>query len=570
MINMNEYNVEGGNESPLVERLEALNSILGGIRASMMINDERAESLAEKISKWEELFSCAKGHEIQIEVLREQMAEMSLTIEKFTTLQNDKANDKVIFEKFETLNALLADLRHVIDNDYGVMKAKDILPQLDELRAHQEALESRINGISYSSVTPSRLDQLENRLGDQGSVLGSLEISLRSYSADIEAQRNDLSQLRVSHEAQEGEWRHRVEGLEQWKAECLDSEGRRDASYQNLGEELKSSIVALQKEMGERQDSIEQLAAQVELLKTQRSEPQESASPIGAEIDSFKTQVCERYELLNAALLENSRAIQQVQMGQSLMDAELHQTQEKRVAGMIQELTLARGHIEDQHRKIVEEVEHYKKAHREMSLFRAQLEEKNKENLEDRREISSLREQLEGIGDTFSRQQKFHWMGLAAVFFLGLGVTSWIMPSPTLPSLESSAMVGTEQTQVIIPLDAPAVEMMQNESFTEPSTVVSTQASRNLTASTSVSASADSVQTVGPAFSRQASRTTAPVTGVSTRKIEYTVKDGDSLWKIAKSHTGDGSVTERLERIKKENQLMDGKLRRGQVLSISL
>ena len=568
---MNEYIVEGGNESALVERLEALNSILGGIRSSMMVNDERSESLAEKISQWEVLFSCAKGHEVQIEVLREQMAEMALTMEKFATPSSEKSNDKEIFEKFETLNALLSDLRYVIDNDYGVLKAKDILPQLDELKAHQEALESRLNGISYSAVNPSQLEQLETRLGDQGSVLGSLEISLRSYSADMVAQRDELSQLRVSQEAQEGEWRHRVEGLEQWKAESLDSEGRRDVSYQNLGEELKSSIVALQKEMGERQDAIEQLGAQVELLKTQPSERQDSMEPFASQLELLKAQTSERYDDLNAALLENSRAIQQVQMGQSLMDAELHQTQEKRVAGVIQELTLARSHIEEQHRKVVEEMEFFKKSHREVSVLRTQLEEKNKDSLEDRREIRSLREQLEGIGDSFSRQQRFHWMGLAAVFFLGLGVTSWIMPSPAMPFAESPAMVGTEATKVIIPLDAPSVESTENEPFSEPASVVSTQTSKNLTASTvSPVVPTDSTQSVGPAFSRQASKTTATATGASSRKIEYTVKDGDSLWKIAKSHTGDGSVTERLERIKKENQLMDGKLRRGQVLSISL
>jgi LysM repeat protein len=56
----------------------------------------------------------------------------------------------------------------------------------------------------------------------------------------------------------------------------------------------------------------------------------------------------------------------------------------------------------------------------------------------------------------------------------------------------------------------------------------------------------------------------------SGNKVNYTVQEGDSLWKIAKKHKGKIGVMERIEKIKRDNELNDANLKPGQLLSIYL
>ena len=117
----------------------------------------------------------------------------------------------------------------------------------------------------------------------------------------------------------------------------------------------------------------------------------------------------------------------------------------------------------------------------------------------------------------------------------------------------------------MIPLDAPAVESLEEEPL-----VASTQNPQSTNGTESQTETVETPMSVVPAFTRQSSKGSAAMVDAANRKVEYTVKDGDSLWKIANKHPGEGNVTARIERIKKENQLKDGRIRRGQVLSISL
>jgi chromosome segregation ATPase len=640
---MQEYSVDAGSGSALVERLEALNSILGGIRSSMMVNDEKTEELSARFSRWEEILGTAKGHEVQIEVLREQVAELFLALEKREQVQPQDSLSAETFAKVESLSQVMSELRQVIGGElfdarqelvdlktqfeawsqsqqeqaakadeesahlFNVsLKPEEILPQLDELRSHQEAIESRLNGISQSVTIQQweqldgrqgdlhvriqqleatreklqlRLEQLlslrenfESRLNDQGLGLGNLEVSLREAMDESKNQGQTLLALREKSESLEGEWRHRVEQLEHYRAEALDVDGRldvrcqeiaestdhlrgvldglaqrevvgraRDAELHRVSEDLKAAVVALQNEMGEHQEVAEQMHAQLELLRTNIQ-------------DNVLAQVT-----------ENVESIQQMRLGQARLEEELKQENEKRAEGMSRELVLARDHMDDQQRRVEEDLDQLKKSQREMGSLKEQLEEKGKENVEARREIRVLREQLDELGGSFSRQQRFNLVGLAAVFFLGLGVTTMMLPSAS-PMLAPAAPLVTQASAkpVLIPLDAPEVSAFGDESLQASAAPVKEVAPVEESTDTE-----ESAMSISPAFSRQESKPSQVVSEASS-KVTYTVKDGDSLWKIAKKHPGSGSLSDRIERIKKENQLNDVNIRRGQVLSISL
>jgi nucleoid-associated protein YgaU len=164
--------------------------------------------------------------------------------------------------------------------------------------------------------------------------------------------------------------------------------------------------------------------------------------------------------------------------------------------------------------------------------------------------------------------------GIAAVLLLSVGLSTLMMPDPSLATMSgiptqalsqsTAEPVEPTQSEDWIALDAPALNA--------PEPVVEAPVVEPAVAQQEADFSLD-VPEVAPAVTSSFAlqRTNESSTSAQeAEKVEYTVQEGDSLWKIAKEHRGQGGMMERIERIKRDNALDVDSLKPGQVLSIYL
>ena len=106
----------------VADRLEALNSVLGGIRTALSCADEKTEGLADQCSSLERDLAALSSHQQEIELLREQLAELRLEVNRAHEGKGDQGSD-VAF-RIEELNGLMDSIRSTITVELGAIRSR--------------------------------------------------------------------------------------------------------------------------------------------------------------------------------------------------------------------------------------------------------------------------------------------------------------------------------------------------------------------------------------------------------------------------------------------------------------
>ncbi len=104
----------------VTDRLESLNSVLGGIRTALFCADEKTEGLVEKCSSLERDLGALSAPSQEIELLREQLAELRLEVDR--ELEGKEGQGSDVSLRIEELNGLMDSIRSTITVELGAIK----------------------------------------------------------------------------------------------------------------------------------------------------------------------------------------------------------------------------------------------------------------------------------------------------------------------------------------------------------------------------------------------------------------------------------------------------------------
>ena len=610
----------------LIERLEALNTILGGLRRAMVEGDGRVSSLEDQVA-----LMSSVDLEQKVSQVNDMMSSLRGVIEskletvgaRLTELESQESPEPQVSlpEGFEAewSNVVLGleELKNALSRR---VSAEEIFPQLDEIRAHQEAMESRLHALGQMD-TVEELTELKDRQGDHQIRLQQLEASKEQFGYDVEqlkcqlpemllaqtrTQKNDLEGLGQSlHDIKqeieqrgtqmEAQWaslnqesRDRLKGLEDWKNEALEFGAKIESDLRKAEgktSELESKLYALESQSeaegselrGSMEESISELKMVLDGLSKRDVYSRAKESELQRGIDSLSERLLVsgqgiEAELndLRAELQQKSEALGQLKLGQDNLVEELKFETEKRAEGMTRELVLARDHMEDQQKRVDEDLDDLKKSQRELGHVKEQLAAEEEASRASKKELRTLKEQLHLLSTDLRRQKSFAMGGVAAAFILSVTVSGMMMPTYEVmsnPMPISHSQAPAQFSEDLIPLEAPEVVELIEEGPTNSEVQVAEQIFDD--PEPLIPQSEEAVVTT--AFSRtERSQNSTPEVSSRPAPKEYVVEEGDNLWKIAKKHPGQGSLMERIEKIKKDNQLSTTNIRPGRVLSIYL
>jgi nucleoid-associated protein YgaU len=380
-------------------------------------------------------------------------------------------------------------------------------------------------------------------------VKDQVEINLEA----MESRLTDLELLQASEEERWSSLRSDLEAVSETVAKQDVISRAKDSELEALHVEQQEALSHLQREVGEHHDAIDV-----------------------NEVDfrTFKSSTQDELEKLKTMIKGDGEAMRDVRLGLSRVEEELKQQVGEREAGLRQELALAKQSSQSEQAVVKEEITDLKKRQDQVVNLRQDLEESRGENAELRKSLRELNSNVYDLQAQSQSQKKMMFTGIAAVLLLSVGLSTLMMPDPSLATMSgiptqalsqsTAEPVEPTQSEDWIALDAPALNA--------PEPVVEAPVVEPAVAQQEADFSLDAPE-VAPAVTSSFAlqRTNESSTSAQeAEKVEYTVQEGDSLWKIAKEHRGQGGMMERIERIKRDNALDVDSLKPGQVLSIYL
>lgn len=656
----------------VADRLEALNAVLANVRSALSCVDDKTEGLVDQCSSLERDLGALGSHQQEIELLREQLADIRLELNREREGQDDQGADVAL--RIEELNALMDAIRSTITVELGAVRSRlgilesdssvdktdliserldrlqqqlesqvalfeqqsltlkrmqetsfgegglsprDILPQLDELRAHQESLESQVHGIGEAERAPWA-QELHERQGDHQVRLQKLESSKEGLGLrfeKLESAQLGLGKLKdrlANEEVALGALRSDVEELM-----AHQTKGETEALFLRLGE-LESVLLSLKTRLsGGVQlslDTMERRLSDLELFQVnqdQRSQAldskleawftasaeklsdssaameeglRESLSCVEADLSAFREKVGSHQlaadgfaaaarsdvdELKKAVKSDHDR-LEQLGEQYAGIDDRIRHHLGVREEEFRSELAVAQQSSAGERELVREQLSKISDGQQEVLVLKEELESRRGENDELRSSLRRLNDDLFEVRSESVRQKKVFFSGMAAALMMSVGLSTY-MSRPSVPVARDSmlAISSLEVPQVLepttqvepewMPLEAPTID--EPEDSAVDVLLEDSAPSSSGTAPVSPSASSYAIQ-MSPAEATMETR--------SENKVNYTVQEGDSLWKIAKKHKGKVGVMERIEKIKRDNELNDANLKPGQLLSIYL
>ncbi len=682
----------------VTDRLESLNSVLGGIRTALFCADEKTEGLVEKCSSLERDLGALSAPSQEIELLREQLAELRLEVDR--ELEGKEGQGSDVSLRIEELNGLMDSIRSTITVELGAIRSRlgilesgssvdkielisgrldrlqhdlesqsaiveqqslalkdvegsssifaesglspeDILPQLDELRAHQETLESQVHGIGEAERAPWA-QELHDRQGDHQVRLQKLEASkeglglrfeqLKSAQLDLgdECDRR-LGELASSSSASVRDLEGRLTkgehalGVLRTDIEELmahQAKGETEALFLRLGE-LESVLLSVKTRLsGGVQLGLETMEGRLSDLELFQVSQDQRGHALESKLDALSGASVERDSSVEERLSTSSALLEGVQTSLSRMEAEVSACREKVDSQQLGEEAFAAtaqldlddlrkivkadhdrleelgeqcSHIDDRIRQqmglrdeelrnnlavaqqstdgerelVREELLKIKEGQEEVVSLKEELEGRRYENDELRSSLRRLNDDLFQLKSEGVRQKKVFFSGMAAALVMSVGLSTYMSRSavPVLnePTMALSAVEVPEVLELSaykeagwVPLEAPVIASPEEVAVDVP---VDESAPAHLDVVPSNPGPSSYAIQVSPAVTMETN---------SGNKVNYTVQEGDSLWKIAKKHKGKIGVMERIEKIKRDNELNDANLKPGQLLSIYL
>ena len=244
---------------------------------------------------------------------------------------------------------------------------------------------------------------------------------------------------------------------------------------------------------------------------------------------------------------------------------------EQKSKSLNKELVLARDSQYDQHQKVQKQLDQVKQQQREIGNLKENLEGKEKETKELKHEVRILKNEMGALYRQLRQQKTMAIGAIAAAVVVSVGLSYILTPSLDESTGYSSPIAMINDTpqnfqEARFDLDAPEVEVeevyLENNAVAVEKTDFFGEAEEVQPEEAAVEA-----PMIAPAFTKEESAESKPKPGF----VDYTVRDGDSLWAIAKKHRGKGALMERIEKIQRDNKLKNpGSIKNGQVLRIFL
>ena len=154
----------------VTDRLESLNSVLGGIRTALFCAEEKTEGLVEKCSALERDLGTLSAPSQEMELLREQLAELRLEVDR--QLEGEEGQDSDVSLRIEELNGLMDSIRSTITVELG------------GIRSRLGILESG-SSVDKIELVSGRLDRLQQDLESQNALVEQQSLTIKISSSHL-------------------------------------------------------------------------------------------------------------------------------------------------------------------------------------------------------------------------------------------------------------------------------------------------------------------------------------------------------------------------------------------------
>lgn len=588
---MNEINQAENTEPTIESRLQSLNQILSGIRSHLVQGEsdrmETQEKMDELRSSIEELGSQSQLSLQEQKELISTWQERVLKLEEFN-LEVSKSSDKGIGDlegKLQHLNGTLQGLRDSLEQ-----QAENAAEPID-----MSAFDKKIESVQeYYGVMEKHLSQLEDKQSQQLLRLQQLELSREEILAKTRELWSLSNEFKGSAQDQEG----RLDFIEKEKDQLLEKLGdlelelatkfSPESEAWNMAidrvQNVENKLENVHRELGlgvskaiEDNQALKESQATLEQEKEALAEKVEKVIAFQNDLEKMKEQSTKFEEHVQSSQLGHEILLDgvKVELGTLSNKVEDFKKQfesdvEQKSSFLNKELVLARDSQYDQHQKVQKELDQVKQQQREIGNLKETIEEKDKESNVLKHEIRVLKNEMGTMYRQLNQQRTGAVVAIAAAILMSVGLSYIIAPStPTQSEYQASLAMDTGVTQTFneasLDLDAPSVEV---EEVYLSQDVLSMQDSGNFFDEATPTEPIEKVNevVVAPAFTKE-----EPVQAeVQASVVQYTVRDGDSLWAIAKKHPGESPLMERIEKIKRDNKLRTPDIKKGQVLLISI
>jgi len=587
---MIEINNEEKDNLTVESRLVQLNQVLSGVRSHLEHSAKERSEIEQKFDDLRlsvfELSSQAK------ESSKEQDELISVWQDRIVQLENlyaEGVSGKNVSQ--EELEAKLNLLNHTLNE----IRTKLETVQLDDKEELIKSLpfaqfESKIQSIQehYGSLEKHvyetderqnmhfvRLQQLEvsrEEILSKTRELWSLNNEYKGVVQDQEGRLDFLDKERT-------EIKYKMDELEQCIHQKLDQESQAWKESRDEFHGLHAKFEAFHRELAlgvsqafEQGQNLQMEQERLEQSKVARHEVEKLESQF-KDIQQQQTQFEEQAQstqmgheiLIDGIKVEVMALNEKVEEVKKQFENEV----EQRSQNLNKELVLARDSQFDQHQKVQQEIDKIKQQQREIGNLKENIEAKEKESKELRHEIRILKNEMGGLYRQLRQQRTVAFTAIAAAILMSVGLSYIISPASSVSSENVAAMyqpIAHMMDEDSVDLEAPKVEVI--EIYDDKQLLGAEDNDLFKTTNNEAIEQEEMVKEslVAPAFNK-VEDTQAQMT---SKFVEYIVREGDSLWAIAKKHKGQGELMERIEKIKRDNQLQTPQIKRGQVLRIFL
>jgi len=591
---MNEINkIE--NETSIVEsRLLGLNQILSGLRSKLETDEQGRVGLENKFEDLRQSFSQLSsqtndGNKEQIELIESwesRVAELEERISSAPAKNNDEVEN--LESKLSNLNETLNSLRENLEASQSEESVEPF---------NTEEIDSKIESIQeYYGVMEKHIFAVEEKQDQQLLRLQQLELGREEILAKTRELWSLSNEFKGSVQDQDG----RLDFFEKEKSDIKDKIGEvelelatkfdgNSEAWNQAMDEFKSfyaKFEVFQKELSlgvsqalEQSDKALQEQKRLEDEKVALKDQLNQVDDVKEDIKTIRDQSAQFEEQVQSAQLGHEILVDGVKVEMSTLHEKVEDFKKKfedeveqKSKSLNKELVLARDSQYDQHQKVQKQLDQVKQQQREIGNLKENLEEKEKETKELKHEVRILKNEMGALYRQLRQQKTMAIGAIAAAVVMSVGLSYIITPSFDETAGYSSPIAMIDETlpatfqEASFDLDAPEVEV--EEVYLETNTVAVDK-----TDFFGEAEEAQSVENVveapivSPAFTKEENSNSKPKPGF----VEYTVRDGDSLWAIAKKHRGQGALMERIEKIQRDNKLKNpGSIKDGQVLRIFL
>jgi len=590
---MNEIN-KIDNETSIVEsRLLGLNQILSGLRSKLQTDEEGRVGLENKFDDLRLSFSqlssqTDESNKEQVELIESWKNRVSELEEK---ISNAPAKNNVEVENLENklsnLNQTLTSLRENLEASNSEESVEPF---------NTEEIDSKIESIQeYYGVMEKHIFAVEEKQGQQLLRLQQLELGREEILAKTRELWSLSNEFKGSVQDQEG----RLDFFEKERSEIKDKIGEvelelatkfdtNSEAWNQAMDEFKSFYAKFEVFQKELTLGVSQALDQSEkaLLEQKRLEDEKAAlkDQLGAvdhvkeDIKTIRDQSAQFEEKVQSTQLGHEILVDGVKVEMTSLNEKVEDFKKKfedeveqKSKSLNKELVLARDSQYDQHQKVQKQLDQVKQQQREIGNLKENLEGKEKETKELKHEVRILKNEMGALYRQLRQQKTMAIGAIAAAVVVSVGLSYILTPSLDESTGYSSPIAMINDTpqnfqEARFDLDAPEVEVeevyLENNAVAVEKTDFFGEAEEVQPEEAAVEA-----PMIAPAFTKEESAESKPKPGF----VDYTVRDGDSLWAIAKKHRGKGALMERIEKIQRDNKLKNpGSIKNGQVLRIFL